>query len=165
MIEQGAVGGFPATGFAFGCALNPQALVQSVDQFTLLQGGGFDVAMLSFLEVPAAGDVNVSYLPARPHVTAGVGGFNDIVTRAPKIVYSGYFTAGKKDIRIEDGRLKIVPTARSPSSCPRSPRSPSPARWPASAGRTFSTSPSAASSNCRAGPDRHRDRPRGRPGT
>ena len=108
VIEQGAVGGFPLTGFAFGCALNPQALVQSVDQFTLLQGGGFDVAMLSFLEVSAAGDVNVSYLPARPHVTAGVGGFNDIITRAPKIVYSGYFTAGKKDIRIENGELKIV---------------------------------------------------------
>ena len=108
VIEQGAVGGFPATGFAFGCALNPQALVQSVDQFTLLQGGGFDVAMLSFLEVSGAGDVNVSYLAARPHVTAGVGGFNDIVTRAPKIVYSGYFTAGKKDIQISDGKLHIV---------------------------------------------------------
>ena len=108
VIEQGAVGGFPATGFAFGCALNPQALMQSVDQFTLLQGGGFDVAMLSFLEVSGAGDVNVSYLPARPHVTAGVGGFNDIVTRAPKIVYSGYFTAGKKDIRVTDGKLDIV---------------------------------------------------------
>jgi propionate CoA-transferase len=108
VIEQGAVGGFPATGFAFGCALNPQALVQSADQFTLLQGGGFDVAMLSFLEVSGAGDVNVSYLAARPHVTAGVGGFSDIVTRAPKIVYSGYFTAGKKDIRITDGKLNIV---------------------------------------------------------
>jgi propionate CoA-transferase len=108
VIEQGAVGGFPATGFAFGCALNPQALVQSVDQFTLLQGGGFDVAMLSFLEVSEAGDVNVSYLAARPHVTAGVGGFNDIVTRAPKIVYSGYFTAGKKDIHVADGKLNIV---------------------------------------------------------
>jgi propionate CoA-transferase len=108
VIEQGAVGGFPATGFAFGCALNPQALIQSVDQFTLLQGGGFDVAMLSFLEVSEAGDVNVSYLAARPHVTAGVGGFNDIVTRAPKIVYSGYFTAGKKDIQVADGKLHIV---------------------------------------------------------
>jgi acyl CoA:acetate/3-ketoacid CoA transferase len=88
--------------------LNPQALVQSADQFTLLQGGGFDVAMLSFLEVSGAGDVNVSYLAARPHVTAGVGGFSDIVTRAPKIVYSGYFTAGKKDIQITDGKLNIV---------------------------------------------------------
>jgi propionate CoA-transferase len=108
VIEQGAVGGFPATGFAFGCAFNPQALVQSADQFTLLQGGGFDVAMLSFLEVSGAGDVNVSHLAARPHVTAGVGGFSDIITRAPKIVYSGYFTAGKKDIQIADGQLKII---------------------------------------------------------
>ena len=108
VIEQGAVGGFPATGFAFGCALNPEALLQSIDQFTLLQGGGFDVAMLSFLEVSKAGDVNASALPARPHVTAGVGGFNDIITRAPKIVYSGYFTAGKKDIQISDGELKII---------------------------------------------------------
>lgn len=108
VIEQGAVGGFPLTGLAFGCSLNPQAIMQSSDQFTLLQGGGFDVAMLSFLEVSAAGDVNVSFLPARPHATAGVGGFLDIVTRAPKIVYSGYFTAGRKDIRIEDGRLVIV---------------------------------------------------------
>jgi propionate CoA-transferase len=108
VIEQGAVGGFPATGFAFGCAFNPQALVQSADQFTLLQGGGFDVAMLSFLEVSGAGDVNVSHLAARPHVTAGVGGFSDIITRAPKIVYSGYFTAGKKDIQVGDGQLKII---------------------------------------------------------
>jgi propionate CoA-transferase len=108
VIEQGAVGGFPATGFAFGCALNPEALLQSVDQFTLLQGGGFDVAMLSFLEVSATGDVNASSLPARPHVTAGVGGFNDIVTHAPKIVFSGYFTAGKKDVQVEDGQLKII---------------------------------------------------------
>jgi propionate CoA-transferase len=108
VIEQGAVGGFPATGFAFGCAFNPQALVQSADQFTLLQGGGFDVAMLSFLEVSGAGDVNVSHLAARPHVTAGVGGFSDIVTRAPKIVYSGYFTAGRKQIQIGEGQLKII---------------------------------------------------------
>lgn len=108
LIEQGAVGGFPLTGFAFGCALNPQALMQSIDQFTQLQGGGFDVAMLSFLEVSQGGDVNVSYLPTRPHVTAGVGGFADIVTGAPRIVFSGYFTAGKKDIRVEDGRLVIL---------------------------------------------------------
>jgi propionate CoA-transferase len=118
LIEQGAVGGFPLTGFAFGCALNPQALMQSIDQFTQLQGGGFDVAMLSFLEVSAAGDVNVSFLPSRPHVTAGVGGFADIVTRAPRIVFSGYFTAGRKDIRIDDGRLAIVEDGRVPKFVP-----------------------------------------------
>jgi len=118
LIEQGAVGGFPLTGFAFGCALNPQALMQSIDQFTQLQGGGFDIAMLSFLEVSQAGDVNVSHLPSRPHVTAGVGGFADIVTRAPRIVFSGYFTAGKKDIRVENGELVIVSDGQVPKFVP-----------------------------------------------
>ncbi len=92
--------------------------MQSADQFTLLQGGGFDVAMLSFLEVSGAGDVNVSHLAARPHVTAGVGGFSDIITRAPKIVYSGYFTAGKKDIQVGDEQLKIISDGTIPKFVP-----------------------------------------------
>ena len=107
VIEQGAVGGVPLTGFAFGCALNPEALMPSIDQFTLLQGAGFDRAMLSFLEIDEEGSVNVHHLPGRRHVTAGVGGFADITSSGKHLVYSGYFTAGKRDIAIEDGRLVI----------------------------------------------------------
>jgi propionate CoA-transferase len=107
VIEQGAVGGVPLTGFAFGCALNPEALMPSIDQFTLLQGAGFDRAMLSFLEIDSDGSVNVHHLPGRRHVTAGVGGFADITSRGRNLVYSGYFTAGRRDIAIEDGRLVI----------------------------------------------------------
>jgi len=107
VIEQGAVGGVPFLGFAFGCAQNPDALMASPDQFQYLQGGGFDRAMLSFLEVDAAGNVNVSRLAARPHVTAGVGGFVDITARAKRIVFSGYFTAGAH-VAIEDGQVNIV---------------------------------------------------------
>ncbi|HEX6869068.1 MAG TPA: CoA-transferase [Candidatus Limnocylindrales bacterium] len=107
VIEQGAVGGVPFLGFAFGCAQNPEALIPSPDQFQYLQGGGFDRAMLSFLEVDAAGNVNVSRLAARPHVTAGVGGFVDITARARRIVFTGYFTAGAV-VAIEEGRVRIV---------------------------------------------------------
>jgi acyl CoA:acetate/3-ketoacid CoA transferase len=107
VIEQGAVGGVPLTGFAFGCALNPQALMPSTDQFTLLQGGGFQRAMLSFLEIDQYGNVNVHHLPGRRHVTAGVGGFADITSAAPNIVFSGNFTAGRRDIATEEGRLII----------------------------------------------------------
>lgn len=107
VIEQGAVGGVPLTGFAFGCALNPQALMPSADQFTLLQGAGFHQAMLSFLEVDREGNVNVHQLAGRRHVTAGVGGFADITSRARAIVFSGGFTAGRRDIGVEDGRLRI----------------------------------------------------------
>ena len=108
VIEQGAVGGVPLTGFAFGCALNPQALMPSADQFTLLQGGGFDHSLLSFLEVDQHGNVNVHHLPGRRHVTAGVGGFADITTGAKSIVFSGMFTAGKKDIRLAEDGIQIV---------------------------------------------------------
>jgi acyl CoA:acetate/3-ketoacid CoA transferase len=107
VIEQGAVGGVPFLGFAFGCAQNPDALMASPDQFQYLQGGGFDRAMLSFLEVDADGNVNVSRLAARPHVTAGVGGFVDITARAKRIVFSGYFTAGAR-IVIKDGHVTIA---------------------------------------------------------
>lgn len=107
VIEQGAVGGVPFLGFAFGCAQNPDALMAAPDQFQYLQGGGFDRAMLSFLEVDGDGNVNVSRLAERPHVTAGVGGFVDITARAKRIVFSGYFTAGAQ-ITVEDGHVQIV---------------------------------------------------------
>lgn len=107
VIEQGAVGGFPLTGFAFGCALNPEAVLPSADQFTFLQSGAFDTALLSFLEIDAEGNVNVSALPGRSHITAGVGGFADITARARHLVFSGSFTAGRSELAIEDGELRI----------------------------------------------------------
>ena len=107
VIEQGAVGGVPLLDFKFGVAQNPDAIMQSTDQFTLLQGGGFHQSMLSFLEVNPEGDVNVHHLPKRRHVTAGVGGFADIVSAAPEVVFVGSFTAGRRDIHVEDGHLDI----------------------------------------------------------
>jgi propionate CoA-transferase len=105
-IEQGAVGGIPLLDFAFGCASNAEAIMPSPDQFTYFQGAGFDVSLLSFLQIDQSGSVNVSKLSACPHVTAGAGGFVDITCRAPKIVFSGYFDAGAK-LAIVDGQLKI----------------------------------------------------------
>lgn len=106
-IEQGAVGGVPLTGFAFGCAANAQAIFPTPQQFTYFQGGGFDCTLLSFLEVDADGSVNVSRLPARPYLTAGCGGFVDITAHAHKIVFSGYFTAGGLQVSAENGELRI----------------------------------------------------------
>ena len=51
--------------------------------------------------------MNVSRLDAKPHVTAGVGGFVDITARAKRIVFSGYFTAGAQ-LEIADGHLVIA---------------------------------------------------------
>ena len=107
VIEQGAVGGIPLTGFQFGCAANAQAIMPSPDQFTYFQGGGFDRTFLSFMQIDGDGNVNVSRLAAKPHVTAGAGGFIDITSRARHIVFSGYFTAGGVEQSIEGGRLII----------------------------------------------------------
>jgi acyl CoA:acetate/3-ketoacid CoA transferase len=68
--------------------------------------------MLSFMEVDADGSVNVSRLAAKPHVTAGCGGFVDITAHARKLVFSGYFTAGGLDLRTGDGRLTIAKEGR-----------------------------------------------------
>lgn len=107
VIEQGPVGGVPLTGFAFGCAANADAFLPSPTQFTYFQGGGFDHSLLSFMEVDAEGNVNVSRLAAKPHVTAGCGGFVDITAHARRIVFSGFFRAGGLDLDIGGGRLAI----------------------------------------------------------
>ncbi|MFC2969227.1 acyl CoA:acetate/3-ketoacid CoA transferase [Acidimangrovimonas pyrenivorans] len=102
-IEQGAVGGMPLTGFAFGCASNADAFMPSPNQFTYFQGGGFDVSFLSFLEVDTEGNVNVSKLGKKPYLTAGCGGFVDITAHARKIVFSGWFEAGAQIALSADG--------------------------------------------------------------
>jgi propionate CoA-transferase len=110
-IEQGAVGGMPLTGFAFGCASNADAFVPSPAQFTYFQGGGFDQTFLSFLEVDVAGNVNVSKLGKKPYLTAGCGGFVDITAHARKIVFSGFFEAGA-ELDLSDDGLRVTRPGR-----------------------------------------------------
>ena len=110
-IEQGAVGGVPLTGFAFGCASNADAFVPSPQQFIYFQGAGFDVSYLSFLEVDRRGNVNVSKLGKKPYLTAGCGGFVDITARAKKIVFSGWFEAGAK-IDLTDDGIRVAERGR-----------------------------------------------------
>ncbi|WBU54576.1 acyl CoA:acetate/3-ketoacid CoA transferase [Paracoccus sp. SCSIO 75233] len=105
-IEQGAVGGMPLTGFAFGCASNADAYVPSPQQFTYFQGGGFDLSFLSFLEVDVEGNVNVSKLGKKPYLTAGCGGFVDITANAPEIVFSGFFEAAA-DLELTADGLRV----------------------------------------------------------
>lgn len=105
-IEQGAVGGVPLTGFAFGCASNAEAFMPSPQQFIYFQGAGFDVSFLSFLEIDVHGNVNVSKLGKKPYLTAGCGGFVDITSKAKNIVFSGWFEAGAK-ISLTDEAINI----------------------------------------------------------
>lgn len=112
-IEQGAVGGMPLTGFAFGCASNADAFVPSPQQFIYFQGGGFDMSFLSFLEIDVDGNVNVSKLGKKPYLTAGAGGFVDITAHARKIVFSGWFEAGA-EVALSDSGVEVRKPGRFP---------------------------------------------------
>lgn len=104
-IETGLMGGVPLTGLAMGAGVNPEALYRMSDTFDLYNGGGLDQAFLSGAQVDAQGNVNVSKFGGK---VAGPGGFINIAQNAPKVCFSGIFTAGHPDIRVEDGKINIV---------------------------------------------------------
>ncbi len=106
-IEQGSIGGLPLTGFGFGSSANPLAILDAASQFDLFQGGCYDLAMLSFLQVDPQGRVNVHSLDARPNLSSGVGGFIDIAANAKRLIFLGYFTAGGLDLDVSGPELRI----------------------------------------------------------
>ena len=98
--EQGFIGGAPVTGRDSGAAQNYDALSTSRYQFDFYDGGGLDIAFLSFGEVDPAGNVNVSRFADK---IIGIGGFVNISQNAKKVIFSGTFTAGGLEIDCVDG--------------------------------------------------------------
>ncbi|HSK06532.1 MAG TPA: CoA-transferase, partial [Acidimicrobiia bacterium] len=104
-VEQGVFGGVPVSGADGGAGFNYQALIDQPSMFDFYDGGGLDVASLSFAEVDALGNVNVHAFPGR---LRGPGGFLNISARTAKVCFVGTFTTGGLVTEVSGGRLGIV---------------------------------------------------------
>jgi propionate CoA-transferase len=113
-VEQGIFGGVPVAGNEGGAGFNFQAMIDQPDMFGFYEGGGLDVASLSFAEVDAEGNVNVHAFEGR---VRGPGGFPNISARTGKICFVGTLTAGGLELEI-DGGVRVLREGSLPKFVP-----------------------------------------------
>ena len=100
-VEQGIFGGVPVAGNEGGAGFNYQAMIDQPTMFDFYDGGGLDIASLSFAEVDAQGNVNVHAFEGR---VRGPGGFPNISARTKRINFVGTLTAQGLELAIDTVR-------------------------------------------------------------
>ena len=133
-VEQGIFGGVPVAGNEGGAGFNYQAMIDQPSMFDFYDGGGLDIASLSFAEVDAEGNVNVHAFEGR---VRGPGGFPNISARTGADQLRGHAHGarpGDRDRRWRSGDARGRPgqvrAQGAPDLVQRPPRS---GAWPAGA--------------------------------
>lgn len=103
-IDTGVIGGIPLSGFAFGGAVNREAVIDHASAFDFIDGGGLDTVFLGMGECDGTGNVNVSRFGKR---IAGCGGAINLTQRTQNVVFLTPFSSGGLDASIENGHLSI----------------------------------------------------------
>ncbi|MEI4482470.1 MULTISPECIES: CoA-transferase [unclassified Phyllobacterium] len=102
--EHGVFGGIVMSGWQFSANLYPEALIDGPSQFDFIDGGGCEFAALSFAQLDAAGNINVSKFAG---FSPGSGGFIDIATNAKRLVFVGTFTTAGLDVFVSNSGIQI----------------------------------------------------------
>jgi propionate CoA-transferase len=105
-VEQGPMGGWPQVG---GVSRNPEAILGQLEVFDFYEGGGPDVSVLSFGEIDALGNVNVSRFA---NMMTGCGGFTNIAHGVRRLVFCGTLTTGGLDLQVGSDGIRLVREGR-----------------------------------------------------
>lgn len=103
-VEQGIFGGVPVAGNEGGAGFNFQAMIDQPYMFDFYDGGGLDIASLSFAQIDSRGNVNVHKFPGR---LRGPGGFPNISAQTGRICFVGTLTTSGLRVEVADGKLGI----------------------------------------------------------
>lgn len=111
-VESGGIGGFPVSGEAFGAMIGAASVYDMANQFDLYDNGGLDVCFMGALEVDKEGNVNAH---RGPGAFAGIGGFANITSKTPTVVFCFSFTAKG----LEVSQIKGIVTVEKEGTIPK----------------------------------------------
>ena len=103
--ESGPYGGIPTPGIFFGAAINPQRLESSAWMFHHYRDH-LDAAMLGFLQLDSAGNINLSNRGPRMLDYVGPGGAPSIIESARTVMFIGKWMLGA-EVSIHGGELRL----------------------------------------------------------
>ena len=103
-VESGGIGGFPVSGEAFGAMIGAASVYDMANQFDLYDNGGLDVCFMGALEVDKEGNVNAH---RGTGAFAGIGGFANITSKTPTVVFCFSFTAKGLEVSQTKGIVTV----------------------------------------------------------